>query len=379
MARFLITGARAPVALELLRNLSRNGHQVYIADCLDYPLAKNSRYIEKYRRITGPENCLKMFEKDLIYYLKKEKIDYLLPTCEEIFYISFLKSKLSKYCQVLCDDFSLLSKLHSKYSIMELALNCSIKLPATKKINLSYLKSYIDQLHDGVIKKEFGRFGLDVLLSPENNKIKKFIKSRSGDFVFQEKIVGKEYSTYSIAHKGVLMAHSCYQSIYKFKNSSGFYFKPAEHKKIKQFVLLFIEKYNYSGQIGFDILDNGDDIYLIECNPRATSGAHLLVRENLAACLLGEKKQAYPLTQQPVMISLAMNLIALPRAIITLKLGQWWRDYSLAKDVIVVKNDKPFFLYTLKSLAELLKKSIISRIALRVVATQGIAWNGEPL
>ena len=44
MARVLISGARAPIALELVRNLARHEHSVFTADSLRYPLAKKSRF-----------------------------------------------------------------------------------------------------------------------------------------------------------------------------------------------------------------------------------------------------------------------------------------------------------------------------------------------
>lgn len=43
MVSFLITGARAPVALELARNFYSHGHRVILADSLTYPLARNLR------------------------------------------------------------------------------------------------------------------------------------------------------------------------------------------------------------------------------------------------------------------------------------------------------------------------------------------------
>ncbi|VAW68831.1 Glycerate kinase [hydrothermal vent metagenome] len=379
MARFLITGARAPVALELVRNLSCNGHQVCIADSLNYPLAKNSRHVKKYRLIAEPGTQLKKFQQDLIKYIKEEEIDYLLPTCEEVFYVSFLKSELSKYCNVICDSFDLLSTLHSKYTIMELALDCGISLPVTEKVNASGLKSYKDKIKNKVIKKEFSRFGIDVLLISDRKLFNQYIKYRSGNFVVQEKIKGIEYSTYSIAYNGVVMAHSCYQSLYRVTNSAGYYFKAVKHVKIQKFVSLFVEKHGYTGQIGFDIIDNGDDIYLIECNPRATSGVHLLKNEDLAACLLGNAQQSSIMPGKPVMIAMAMNLIALPRAVSEFKLVQWYRDYCLAEDIMASNGDRSYILYSLVSLLELIKKSILKKTSLRTASTQDIEWDGRPL
>ena len=94
MAKFLITGARAPVALELARNLSKDGHTVYIADSLRFPLARCSNFVKKIFRIAAPRLSLSQFKNDLQKIIKDYNIDLLIPTCEEVFYISAIKSSL---------------------------------------------------------------------------------------------------------------------------------------------------------------------------------------------------------------------------------------------------------------------------------------------
>jgi len=45
--------------------------------------------------------------------------------------------------------------------------------------------------------------------------------------------------------------------------------------EITRFVTEFVEKINYTGQISFDFIRSKERLYVIECNPRATSGIHL--------------------------------------------------------------------------------------------------------
>jgi hypothetical protein len=66
MVRFLITGARASVALHLLRLLAGAGHVVHLADSLRHPLAAAS--------------VLQRLIRDL-------RIDCVIPTCEEVLYL----------------------------------------------------------------------------------------------------------------------------------------------------------------------------------------------------------------------------------------------------------------------------------------------------
>lgn len=383
MSRFLITGARSPVALELMRNLVRHGHQVVVADSLRYPLAKHSRYASKYVRFSSPVSDLNQFKENLIAHIKAEKIDYLLPTCEEIFYIAFFKNQLSEHCKVLCDSFEVLSRLHSKYTIMEMAKGCGIEIPETERVEVKHLKLYSGGLSGKVLKAEYSRFGVGAILTISKKNVNKFICQARSPIVLQQKIQGTEYCTYSIAVNGSLVCHSCYQPLYRSAGSAGIYFKPAIHDKIRFFVESFVKKHQYTGQIGFDIIDNGTAIYLIECNPRATSGLHLVLNEDLAACLLGQMPAlidgACPFDSQPAMIGLAMKLTGLPLACVSFKLWQWYHDYSAAKDVLAADESRSFMLYCLLSLAELIKKSISTGRSLQSVSTVDIEWNGQKL
>ena len=115
MANFLVTGARAPVALEIIRNLHNNKHNAYLADSLRFPIAKNSRAVKKYFYIHQARFEYEQFVSDLIDIIVNNEIDYIIPTCEEIFYIAHAKERLEQHCHVICSDFTLLSKMHDKY------------------------------------------------------------------------------------------------------------------------------------------------------------------------------------------------------------------------------------------------------------------------
>ncbi|VAW68026.1 hypothetical protein MNBD_GAMMA10-788, partial [hydrothermal vent metagenome] len=179
MAKLLLTGARAPAALELARNLHRHGHQVIIVDSLVYPLARNSKAIDRFYKIPGPKENIKKFKKKLLLIIQQEKIDYLIPTCEEIFYISFLKSELEKCCQVLCPDFDLIIKLHSKIKILDLCADKGVGIPSTQIIEKSNLEK-LAEINGVIAKKEFCRFGTDVLLSPTREMLKNIVDKNNG-------------------------------------------------------------------------------------------------------------------------------------------------------------------------------------------------------
>ncbi|WP_024612097.1 ATP-grasp domain-containing protein [Pseudoalteromonas sp. TB64] len=379
MANFLITGARAPAALELARNLFRDGHIIYMADSLAFPLAKHSKCVKKTFRITAPKASLLRFKNDIKSILKQYNIDVVIPTCEEVFYISAVKPDLEPHSTIFCPDFNLIKKLHSKHAIYCAAKNTGFSNPNTKILSGAALlakKIYKEQ----VIKKEFCRFGTGVLIEPNFCDVLTLVdKQLEQQFIIQNKVKGIEYSSYAIANNGVVLFDSIYTSKHKVKMGAGIYFTPVINKKISVAIKAFCKKNNITGQISFDVIENAQNIYLLECNPRATSGLHLLSTSSLSSAFLGQRHT--PTCENefktPKMITLAMLLIGLPIALKNAQFKQWKSDYQAATDVISVKNDRSFILFSLLSLFEIITISIKTLTSLRAASTFDIEWDGE--
>ncbi len=382
MAHFLITGSRSPAALELTRNLTHHGHQVSTVDCLHLPLSRYSRLIKNHYLITAPRKNVKQFKKDLLKIIEKENIDYLLPTCEEIFYIAYLKKTLGRYCDIISSDIDFLTKAHSKYQIFHLAQNCGIEFPDTELIDD---KKLIDRLHENwenkIIKREYSRFGTGVLLNPKAKNIIKLIQNggKNSHYLIQDKIHGNEICTYSIAHKGNLYAHSSYRPKYRIKNSASIYFSKETNSTLEKFVRNFVKKHEFSGQISFDFMKNDNGISLIECNPRATSGIHLFNKQNIGDAILGLKTITTDTESKAAMSAAAMILNALPQAIIKRQTLEWLRDYRHARDIIFDKKDPFLFFSQYLSIAEILLLAIRNQSSIRDATTYGINWDGEIL
>lgn len=381
MANFLITGARAPVALELSRNLAKEGHTVYIADSLLFPLAKHSKFVKKTFHITGPRKSLKQFKNDLENILIKHDIECLIPTCEEVFYISSIKAALELYTKVFCPEFNLIKTLHSKYDVYKVAKNSGFYNPNTEMLTGDELirrKRYIGK----VVKKEFCRFGTDILIDPTFNDVLNFVGNKFNEkFVIQDKVEGIEYCTYSIVNKGHVLFSSIYRPKYKIQTGASIYFKPFINENISKAVIQFCKNNNVTGQIGFDVIVNAMGIFLLECNPRATSGVHLLSKNALADAFLGDGQfleNNCNLTE-PKTIKLAMLLIGLPFALKKSQLKQFVSDYQMASDIISVKEDNSFMFFSLLSLLEICVISLKAGTSFRSATTFDIEWDGKNL
>lgn len=87
-------------------------------------------------------------------------------------------------------------------------------------------------------------------------------------WILQEYIQGREYSCYSLAHLGRLVAHADTAAALSNLN-----YKYEGHPAIRQWVEAFVQRTNASGQLCFDFIESAKDgrLYCIECNPRTSS------------------------------------------------------------------------------------------------------------
>ncbi len=97
----------------------------------------------------------------------------------------------------------------------------------------------------------------------------------SADWIVQEFIEGEEICAYSIWDNGVMKACCFYRPDIRFGKGASIYFESADYPELEKRIQTFGESMNYQGQLSFDFIEKNGKYYVLECNPRATSGAHL--------------------------------------------------------------------------------------------------------
>lgn len=378
MKKVLITGSRNIVALDFSRALSDHGHIVYIADTWHFPMVKNQVGIHTYFKIPSPRFSLTNYLSSLITIITEHEIDVIIPMCEEAFYISAIKAKLSCHCDVFTPDFSLMRRLHDKLDIMRLASNCGIRTPQT---TLLKSKEQFEALNPDeiIVKARFSRFGHHVLNGTVAVKQLDTLLVQ-GNYIVQQKIFGKEYCTYALAKAGKVLCQTVYDPVYRLPHSAAMYFQPHSHPKIAMFVSAFVKKHCITGQIGFDIIDDGNEIYLIECNPRGNSGIHCLHNTDFGSLLFQDKIiDPKNNTEQPVMLGYAMWLIMLPRMLFTGRLTEWRHAMKQARNVLRHHRYRFLSFSGLATIAELLWLMLKNKQSFRMASTNDIEWNGDEI
>ncbi len=394
MKRILITGARAPVAIDLSRRFHAAGHKVILCDSIRFPIGRFTDQKHSFRRVPSPRHNTTGFIHELNQIIDQQQIDLLIPTSEEAFYISAHREQLQ--CKSLIESLPLLDSLHNKFTFSRNFENEFASTPRTDLISTpSQLHMFAPQSEQFVFKPAYSRFAASALVGPSARKLSSLHFNPGQEWVAQEKIEGEEICSFSLANKGRLLAHASYAAPYRAGRGGGIFFQPREHYGILNYVESFLRQTNFSGQIGFDfIVDSEDHPWVIECNPRATSGIHLFATDNnLCEAYLSvldpptapddprrdEYADFIPMQSDVQMIGAVMPFWGGLQAIMQLKPGKFIRDFRSANDALTTKDDRKPLFYLPLTMAELGFNAIQKLHSLQAASTEDMEWNGENL
>ncbi|MFB5673457.1 ATP-grasp domain-containing protein [Paenibacillus terreus] len=400
----LITGGRAPAALELARLLHHAGHRVYAAESAASHLCRVSSAVEESFRLAPPRQQPQRFLEELETLIVRLRIDLLIPTCEEIFYIARGLERLRGHCKVLSPGLGQLRQLHHKGEFIELARRLGFKVPHTELITSAEEWEAVREpgnFSSGskVFKPAYSRFASRVIMPNEFGRDQADRRPGSvpvhipvpqitpaAPWVAQEFIQGKALCTYSVVHDGRVVAHAAYESRYRTgKIGASVYFKHVDHALAHDWVTRFTGSLRFSGQIGFDFIEARDGtLYPIECNPRATSGIHLFaagggLEQALAAPdrLVRAKRTVTPHDGSAAMITLAMLGCGLRGNRSRQDWAAWLDSLRRARDVIWRNDDPRPFLEQVRIVCSAWRLSRQLGITMTEALTQDIEWNGE--
>ncbi len=351
--KILFTGGRAPATLELARNFGRNGYEVHVADSITPVLSQFSNAVKAFHILHAPRFEESLFVEDLIRILNDNGIDILFPTCEEIFWIARNREKIAARCSayLLCDDIKKLSLLHNKHEFIKFAQSQGIPAPNTEIYSANTAIA-----SKSVIKPVFSRFGEEVTIW-EAGTFPKLSYADGRQYVLQRFIEGESVCSYGFAENGELTFNICYRRPLTTKKACTI-FEPYECIAINEFVKSIVKQLRFTGNISFDFIRKDGLYFVIECNPRVTSGVHVIRKNDFTQLYFGNHK-----IQE---INKAQLLFP------TLILGHTVKFYN---DVIFNAQDwKPFF-YQAACLHKLVSISRKHQISLTAASVFDIEWN----
>jgi len=361
--RVLITCARAPVSIEWIRIFKKVGAKIILVDSLKYPIASFSKEIT-YIKIPSPKFEFQKYKNEMKKLISQ--VDLVIPNCEDIFYLAKIRDELNCESTFFMPKTDLLFTLHNKYEFFKYINSC-VKSPKTELI---YNKKDIKISKDSILKPIYSRFGNKVIRNVTQKSIKNIECSKTYPWVQQQKIEGKPICNYAILDNKKVIAHIAYIPKYLLNDSAASYFQPYYDSRLENFIETFAKETNYRGQVAFDFIDDGKDLYILECNPRATSGLHI-ISENLEYKECGFKLHTNELKSNYRVGNTLFTLFGIQ----ALKNGEFKKliqDYKNSKDVL---PSLPIFAQTI-SMAELIFLALKHKKSLTQTSTYDIEYNG---
>jgi glutathione synthase/RimK-type ligase-like ATP-grasp enzyme len=363
--KILITCPRAPVAIDWAQIAQRSGHSVTFVDSLRNPLGKYLPGV-RYKRVSSPRFEYATYKTEILKLVSEH--DLTIPTCEDIFYLTQAARETGLEGKVFASSFEILIGLHNKYSVQNY-LNDFVKFPKTSVVTNVDQIDYSNQ--NSILKPVFSRFGTNVVRLISKDTTSHLNISEKNPWIQQEKIEGEYICNYAVIDKGVVIDQVVYIPRYLVNNAAATFFEYTQNPQCEEFIKKFAFDNQFTGQVAFDFIKNKNGLYVIECNPRSTSGLHLISnRISISASdFVSSHKEPYKSCRIGKSILFMFGLQSLVEGTFKVLI----RDYKKSRDVL-----QNISLWAqLLSLTELHKVKRQGRISLAEATAYDIEYNND--
>lgn len=289
--RVLVTSARLPHALGLIRSLGEAGHDVYASDTFRTAPGLHSQHVREAILTASPAFATRTFVGQIADAVKEHAIDLVLPAFEEVFYLSRHLADLPHAERYFCSPLETLALLHNKQSFAELAQQLALPIAQTITVTSD------DELRDAIEKFEhyfgraaFSRGGVSLLtntgplagaMQPEECH-----PTPEQPWLIQEFVQGEDLCSYSVAHHGKIAAHCTYRHPLTIEHAGGIVFESVDEPETLACSRRIVEQLGYHGNISFDWLRSADGkLFVVECNPRPTAGIFTMQEGRFASAI----------------------------------------------------------------------------------------------
>jgi len=289
--RILVTSARLPHALGLIRHLGEAGHEIFATDTFRTSPGLHSHYVQKAILTESPRFKTRTFVGQIADAAKEHAIDLVMPAFEEVFYLSRHLGDLPQPERYFCSDLDTLSRLHNKQRFLEEAAR--IGLPVGRTIvatNDRELREATEAFPQYFGRAAFSRGGVSLLtnvgplagaVSLDDCK-----PTPEHPWLLQEYFDGEDLCSYTVAHHGRTAAHVTYRHPLTIEHAGGIVFESVDAPEIVDASRRIVEHLGYHGNISFDWMRKDDgELQLVECNPRPTAGIFTMEAEPFARAI----------------------------------------------------------------------------------------------
>ena len=381
--RVLITSSRMPFALDAIRKLGSQGHEVFATDSYRASPGSHSHYLTGHFVTASPSGDPERFATDVARIAEENSIELILPMFEEVFYLAAQHELISAVSRLYAPPFRTLAQVHDKGTFQELCDRLEIRTPRTVLAHTrDELREATERFPRFFARAAFSRGGVGLFTNTGplagHLSLDDCHPTEANPWLVQEFVDGPMHCTYSALHGGRVASHMSYRAPRQWEHSTGIQFLSVEAGDTLPTVERLGSELGWEGQMSLDFIETEEGLVMIECNPRPTDGVLLMTAEELERGLLAPQAETVlvpagrteqldfavfgqifrePLREAPSSIH---DLTSIPGT------DQGWHD-ALPK------------LYSFLALARFERLSLTQRQQLFVAMSDGITWDGQEI
>lgn len=376
-----MTGARAPVAVDLARSFRAAGYETHLADSVTPWAARCVRPRIPIHRLASPRHAFISFRRDLQKLVGQFDPECIIPTCEEVFWVSEAAARDGYSDRVFAPPLTLLRRLHSKCDFVELARSSGLLVPDSWIVSSpEELATVAVSPSEIVLKPEFSRFSTETLVRPTPGEINRVIPSEARRWVVQRFIEGIEVCSWAAVRKGVVVAFAAYRPAWRH-GRAAIAFESVHLPAVAEVTQRIAAMTGMTGHLSFDLIVTPDGAAIpIECNPRAVSGVHLMDADPaMAQAILGEGIAPPPPEGRLRYLGPAMAFLGFPSPFDSVKMRAFLRDWHRGRDVIGHAGNRLPVVGALADAVRFAATGLLDRRSMAGQTTEDIEWNGEKI
>ena len=379
----LITLGRLPKCLDIARSFHKLGWRVIVVEPFAWHLTRMSHVVAKTFQLTAPNTNREKYLSELTDIIQREKVRLVVPVSEEILHVSFLRDRLPDSVTLYAMPSALLLRLHNKRTFIDVCREIDVSAPETARLDEEGA-SAIAAEGDFISKPIFSCSGRGVTFHQRGDTLPAV--DPAAPMIVQRWVKGNVLSTFSIARSGVVLTTVVYRGAVMSGSVSVAFERVADSEPgniaILQWVNQFVKALNFTGFISFDFVeDTAGHVHAIECNPRATSGAHFVHVDDLARAVVDPTMSPCDVhfRDETLLQQFYPCLTEVQKAMFTSSFFPLLNRFIQAKDVTWSWRDPlPFWTMTFTA-SQIIWLSIKHKATFGEVATLDVGWYKDTL
>ncbi len=279
--KILVTSARLPHALGVIRKLGEEGHEVYATDTFTTSPGLHSNHVKEAIITASPKFDTRKFLDEIKDIIRSRRIDLVVPCFEEVFYLAKHHDEIAALTPVFFPSFDVLARLHNKEAFTTLTQQLKLPIAPTRVAHSQdELAAAAREFKEYFARAAFSRGGVELFTNTGplagHVKLEDCHPSAGNPWLVQEFVQGKDICSFSVAHQGRLAAHCTYEHPLTIEHAGGIVFESIDEPQSVEIAKTYIEATGYHGHISFDYIKTDHGLSIVECNPRPTAGIFMM-------------------------------------------------------------------------------------------------------